>query len=94
VEGSPFHVVSSSRRNLYRVYELAAPLAQGDKLDINFNVGYSHGFKDGNERPELAYSGTFFDSTYFPTIGYDNNIEFDDPRRAQSFPTRFRSLRA
>jgi ABC-2 type transport system permease protein len=80
--GRPFHVVSSSPRNLYTVYELASPLAPGDKLDLNFNVGYtSHGFKDGNERPELAYSGTFFDSNYFPTIGYDNNIELDDPRR-------------
>jgi hypothetical protein len=74
--------MSSSPRDLYTIYELAAPLAPGEKLDINFNVGYtSRGFKDGNERPELAYSGTFFDSSYFPTIGYDNNIELDDPRR-------------
>ena len=80
--GRPFHVVSSSPRDLYTIYELAAPLAPGDKLDINFNVGYtSRGFKDGNERPEFAYSGTFFDSSYFPTIGYDNSIELDDPRR-------------
>jgi ABC-2 type transport system permease protein len=80
--GRPFHVVSSSPRDLYTIYELATPLAPGDKLDINFNVSYtSRGFKDGNERPELAYSGTFFDSGYFPTIGYDNNIELDDPRR-------------
>jgi hypothetical protein len=55
-----FHVVSSSPRDLYTIYELATPLAPGDKLEINFNVGYtSRGFKDGNERPELAYSGTF-----------------------------------
>ena len=80
--GRPFHVVSSSPRDLYTIYELAAPLGPGEKLDINFNVGYtSRGFKDGNERPELAYSGTFFDSNYFPTIGYDNSIELDDPRR-------------
>jgi len=78
----PFNVVSSSPRNLYTIYELATTLAPGDKLDFNFNVGYtSRGFKDGNERPELAYSGTFFDSNYFPTIGYDNSIELDDPRR-------------
>jgi len=78
----PFHVVSSSPRNLYTIYELATPLAPSNKVDINFNVGYtSRGFKDGNERPELAYSGTFFDSNYFPTIGYDNSIELDDPRR-------------
>ena len=80
--GRPFHAASSSPRNLYTIYELTTPLAPGDKLDINFNVGFmSRGFKDGNERPELAYSGTFFDSNYFPTIGYDNGIELDDPRR-------------
>jgi len=78
----PFHVVSSSPRNLYTIYELTTPLAPGDKLDLKFDVGYkSRGFKDGNERPELAYSGTFFDSSYFPTVGYDNSIELDDPRR-------------
>ena len=78
----PFHVVSSSARYLYTIYQLETPLAPGDKLDLNFKVGYtSRGFKDGNERPELANSGTFFDSGYFPTIGYDNNIELDDPRR-------------
>ena len=80
--GRPFHVVSTSPRALYTIYQLDTPLAPGDKLDLTFNVGYtSRGFKDGNERPELAYSGTFFDSSYFPTIGYDVNVELDDPRR-------------
>jgi ABC-2 type transport system permease protein len=78
----PFHVVSSSPRALYTIYQLETPLASGDQLDLTFNVGYtSRGFKDGNERPELAYSGTFFDSSYFPGIGYDRGIELDDPRR-------------
>jgi ABC-2 type transport system permease protein len=78
----PFHIVSSSPRSMYTIYQLETPLAPGEKLDMTFNVGFaSHGFMDGNERPELAYSGTFFDSDYFPTIGYDNNIELGDPRR-------------
>ena len=78
----PFHVVSSSPRALYTIYQLEQPLAPGDKINLNFQVGYtSRGFKDGNERPELAYSGTFFDSGYFPTIGYDANVEIADPRR-------------
>ena len=67
---------------MYTVYQLDRPLAPGDTVNLNFNVGYtSRGFKDGNERPELAYSGTFFDSTYFPGIGYDMGVELDDPRR-------------
>ncbi len=78
----PFHVVSTSPRALYTIYQFDSPLPPGEKLDLTFHVGYtSRGFKDGNERPELAYSGTFFDSSYFPTIGYDSNIELDDPRR-------------
>jgi hypothetical protein len=77
-----FHIVSSSPRELYTIYQLETPLAPGDKLDMTFDVGYtSRGFRDGNERPELAYSGTFFDADYFPTIGYDNSVEIDDPRR-------------
>jgi ABC-2 type transport system permease protein len=78
----PFHIVSSSPRAMYTIYALDQPLAPGDKLNLNFNVGYaSHGFRDGNERPELAYSGTFFDSSYFPTIGYTPDNELTDPRR-------------
>ena len=78
----PFHLVSASPRDLYDIYQLETPLAPGEKIDVTFDLGYtSRGFKDGNERPEFAYSGTFFDSNYFPTIGYDNGVEIDDPRR-------------
>ena len=32
---------------------------------MDFKVAYSsHGFRDGNEREELAYNGTFFDRDY------------------------------
>ena len=78
----PFHLVSRAPRDLYSIYQLETPLAPGDKLDLTFKVGYvSHGFRDGNERPELAYNGMFFDSSYFPYIGYNSGIELDDPRR-------------
>jgi len=78
----PFHKVSTTRRDLYTIYAFDQPLAPGEKLNMNFNVGYnSRGFRDGGERPELAYSGTFFDRGYFPVIGYDPNFELSDPRR-------------
>jgi aminopeptidase N len=49
---------------------------------MTFKVGYQpHGFRDGNERPELAYNGMFFDSDYFPYIGYNDGVELTDPRR-------------
>jgi ABC-2 type transport system permease protein len=78
----PFHLVSSSSRDFYSIYQLDQPLAPGDTVQMNFNVGWtSRGFRDGNEKPELAYNGTFFDTSYFPSIGYVQGTELDDPRR-------------
>jgi hypothetical protein len=77
-----FHQVSSSARNLYSIYELEQALAPGDFVEMTFNVGWtSRGFRDGNEKAELAYNGTFFDLGYFPSIGYQQGNEIDDPRR-------------
>ena len=78
----PFHVVSSSARALYTIYALERPLAPSETVKMTFKVGHeTRGFRDGNELAEFAYSGTFFDSGYFPTIGYDQNVELGDPRR-------------
>ena len=77
-----FHKVSSSAREMYSIYQFDQPLAPGEKMQMTFNLGWtSRGFRDGNEKPELAYNGTFFDSTYFPTLGYALSNELDDPRR-------------
>ncbi len=78
----PFHLVSRAPRDLYSIYALDQPLAPGDVLTLTFAVSHtSRGFRDGNELAELAYNGTFFDSGFFPQIGYDKNFEIDDPRR-------------
>ena len=58
------------------------PLAPGETITLTCNVGHeTRGFRDGNELPEFAYNGTFFDTGYFPTLGYDALVELDDPRR-------------
>ena len=78
----PFHIVSQNPNHVYTIYAFDTPLAPGEKVNMTFNVAHlTHGFKDGHERPEFAYSGTFFDAGYFPTIGYDTGVELDDPRR-------------
>jgi ABC-2 type transport system permease protein len=78
----PFHLVSSMARDMYSIYALEQPLAPGETVTLTCNVGHqSRGFRDGNELPEFAYNGTFFDSDYVPFIGYNTNLELDDPRR-------------
>ncbi len=78
----PFHLISSAPLNIYSIYSLDQPLAPGETITLTCNVGHqTQGFRDGNELAQLAYNGTFFDSDFFPYIGYNNNIELDDPRR-------------
>ena len=78
----PFHLVSRASRDVYSIYALDTPLAPGDTTTLSFSVSHtSRGFRDGNELPQYAYNGTFFDQGVFPAIGYDANFELDDPRR-------------
>jgi len=80
--GRPFHVAMSDKKHFYTIYKLDQPLQPGDSIIMDFRASYtSRGFRDGHERPELAYNGTFFDRDYFPFIGYNNALELDDPRR-------------
>jgi hypothetical protein len=78
----PVHLVSSAPRDIYSIYAFDKPLAPGETVTLTANVGHqTRGFRDGNELPEFAYNGTFFDSDYIPYIGYRNDEELDDPRR-------------
>jgi ABC-2 type transport system permease protein len=78
----PFHLVSRAARDLYSIYALEQPLAPGETLNLTFSVGHvTRGFRDGNEPAQFAFNGTFFDSGFFPQIGYDQGFEIDDPRR-------------
>src|SRR5262245_25776871 len=74
----------------YHIYQLAEPLKPAESLRMDFNVAYeNNGFRDGGDRPEFAYNGTFFDSDYFPVIGYNQQFELsdDDQRRDQDLGT-------
>ena len=78
----PAQQTLNDKTHWYFIYHLAQPLAPGDKLRMDFKCSYtSHGFKDGSERAEFAYNGTFFDSDYFPYLGYNRGVELDNPVR-------------
>ena len=78
----PFHLVSQTARSLYSIYALEQPLNPGEVLTLTFSAAHiTRGFTDGNEPGQFAYNGTFFDSGYFPQVGYDQGFEIDDPRR-------------
>lgn len=77
-----FHNTLNDKKYFYEIYKLEEPLQPGGSMRMDFRASWtSRGFKDGGERPELAYNGTFFDRDYFPTIGYTQNLELDEPTR-------------
>ena len=85
----PFHQTLADKKHFYAIYTLDKPLQPDETLRMDFKVSHtSRGFRDGHERPELAFNGTFFDRGYFPSIGYNGNIELDDPvrRREEKLP--------
>jgi len=74
--------VLMDKKHFYSIYKLDQPLQPGESMKMSFRVSHrSRGFKDGNELPEFAYNGTFFDRDYFPFIGYNQGMEIDDPVR-------------
>jgi ABC-2 type transport system permease protein len=78
----PFHNTLNDKKHFYEIYTFDQPLQPGETLRMDFRTSFTaKGFKDGGERAEMAYNGTFFDRDYFPTIGYSQQIEIDEPVR-------------
>jgi hypothetical protein len=78
----PFRLKLRTARNLYSIYTFDKPVEPGEVVSMTFSVGHTtKGFSDGGEPAQFAYNGTFFDSGFFPQVGYDQGVELDDPRR-------------
>ncbi|MBO6523374.1 MAG: hypothetical protein JJ971_06075 [Balneolaceae bacterium] len=62
----------------YYIYTLENPLLPGDSLKMTFKQTFTtKGFED-NSNTDIVYNGTFFSNTYFPSLGYDEDIELED----------------
>ena len=78
----PATATLSDAKHGFWIYHLATPLAPGSTIKINFECAYNNpGFRNNGEQAEFAYNGTFFDRNYFPSLGYDNGREIDNPVR-------------
>jgi len=78
----PSKIKLSDKDHFYEIYTLESPLQPGEAMRMDFRASAkTRGFKDGGERPELAYNGTFFDRDYFPLLGYSRGQEIDNPVR-------------
>ena len=72
-------VEKDDTRLLYRVYQLAKPLAPGEHRPMRFTVrSINRGFENQVTNQELVQNGTFFNNQIAPQIGYQTGRELTD----------------
>ncbi|MBI4747691.1 MAG: hypothetical protein HY774_04345 [Acidobacteria bacterium] len=75
----------------YRIYELPTPLKPGEQIELAFEVEEKNpGFRNSGENNSIVENGTFFNSSYFPKIGYQPDAEMrdEDERKKLGLPPR------
>ena len=74
----------------YRIYTLARPLRPGEEMTITFDLTVAnHGFENASTDNSIVANGTFFNNRqYFPSFGYAEDQELQDPneRRKLGLP--------
>jgi ABC-type transport system involved in multi-copper enzyme maturation permease subunit len=79
----------------YTIYTLAKPLAAGDSVKMDFKVNFTTtGFTSGQGNTDVVDNGTFFNNSYFPSLGYAGEAELssDDLRRKYKLPEKERMM--
>jgi len=75
----------------YRIYALEHPLAPGDSMRLEFNVGYrTRGFPNNRIPTPVVRNGAYFDRRWLPIIGYLPSLEetSEEMRRRLGLPPR------
>ena len=83
-------IVSNDSLGFYMV-KLQKPLMPGDSMQFNFSYDIIHqGFENEFQQNDIVYNGTFFNSSFFPSFGYNSEIEIrnNDERKKENLPKR------
>ena len=63
----------------YRIYRLAKPMQPGEQREFRFRIDYHpNGITAGMAQTRIVGNGSFFNSTLFPSFGYDPRGEITD----------------
>jgi hypothetical protein len=83
-------IVSNDSMGFYMI-KLQKPLMPGDSMQFNFSYDVIHqGFENEFQQNDIVYNGTFFNSSFFPSFGYNSDIEIrnNDERKKENLPKR------
>jgi hypothetical protein len=91
-----FGVKEKFDRFKYTIYQLAEPLQPGDSVQMNFKTSFvTNGFtENGASTTSVIYNGTFFNNTYLPSLGYNEDYEMsdDNDRKEKKLPEKERMM--
>lgn len=80
----------------YTIYTLEQPLQPGDSLRMDFKTNFiTRGFVEtGRSNKQVIFNGTFFNNTYFPSLGYNDGYEIgdDNKRKEKKLPEKERMM--
>ena len=72
----PNTVIKDDKHFGIKIMRLTQPLMPGDSLDFNFDLRYAqHGFENATTDMSVVNNGTFINSRFFPSIGYNPDAE-------------------
>jgi ABC-type transport system involved in multi-copper enzyme maturation permease subunit len=75
------------RKSGYAIYTLTQPLAPGASMPLTFESRFAaRGFVNGTSNTRVVANGTFFDnSEFFPSLGYREDVEIQDPGKRRKY---------
>jgi len=80
----------------YTIYSLEQPLSPGDSLRMDFKCTFTtQGFVEtSRSNTQVIFNGTFFNNTYFPSLGYNDSYEIadDNKRKEKKLPEKERMM--
>lgn len=79
----------------YRIYSLDQPLQPGETLEMHFKTQLNNkGFVEGTPDNSVVFNGTFFNSSDFPSFGYNAGGELvsDSDRKDYDLEPKERSM--
>lgn len=80
----------------YTIYQLEEPLQPGDSLRMDFKTSFvTNGFTETrSSSTEVIYNGSFFNNSFFPSLGYNDGYEMsdDNDRKEKKLPEKERMM--
>lgn len=90
----PSKVEDTHRKFGFFIHHLERPLAPGDSMKMEWKMSFTtSGFVQGGSNTSVVHNGTFFNNTYFPSLGYSEGFEIgdDDDRKEKGLAPKERT---